>query len=312
MSRSPSEHKPFTLQPYSESSGEYLSPSQQRTPYSEWPAFPQLKAPSVTSTKVPLSPPRISKGLAQTEINATYNLMLDLPYRETMALCNASPYNVAVCSNAQFWFDKAKKYFNVSPEEFQNPGGVPTILDPSQRYLEILSNTDDNVDIGSERFLPLDVCLTRAVKKNDSVLIQYFIAKGAHNWDDGAVASARQGNTELTDYFLDLGATNLNRILKGAIMADDLDLVMTLLEKGATDINGALFWSILANNSVMIDLFLERGADDMDTALIIASAMGNDDLVKLFIERKAIYLSDAANVAEEAGHHETASLIRGS
>lgn len=324
MSRPTTEYKPFTLQPFSGTVGEYSSP-QAPTEYTTWSKV--IPGPSPKGGPAPPgSPKRELAPPSPEDVKVTYKLLLDLPYRETMTLCNTSSYNMEVCSQESFWIEKANKQFGITADEFRQPGGVPTELDPSQRYLEILSEND--VDIGSERFLSLDVCLARAVKKDDRNLIEYFIAKGAKNWDDGAAISARQGNTELAKYFLDLGATNLNRTLKGAIMADDLDLVMTILERGASagagagasagasaggepiDINSALVWSVLANNSRMINLFLERGATDMDTALIMASALGNNDLVKLFIDRRAIYLSDAANVAEQAGHLETAKLIR--
>jgi hypothetical protein len=61
-------------------------------------------------------------------------------------------------------------------------------------------------------------------------LVEFFIQKGATDWDASTVAAARKGHKALVELFIQKGATNLPDILRNSAYSVDLAMMKRMLQ----------------------------------------------------------------------------------
>jgi len=91
-------------------------------------------------------------------------------------------------------------------------------------------------------------------------LVDFFIFKGADNWDFGMKGAARGGHRDLVDFFISKGADNWNRGMFGAAKGGHRDLVDFFISKGARDWNWAMQGASLGGHRDLVKFFISKGA----------------------------------------------------
>jgi len=64
-------------------------------------------------------------------------------------------------------------------------------------------------------------------------LVDFFIAKGADDWNEGMRKAVIGGHRDLVDFFITKGANSWDHGLNDAIQANNIDLVVLFISKGA-------------------------------------------------------------------------------
>lgn len=106
--------------------------------------------------------------------------------------------------------------------------------------------------------------LDGAVQCTDSIvrrdLVDFFIAKGAWEWDWGLWSAAKSGHRDLVDFFISKGASSWNWALVNAVGCADStvrrDLVELFVANGAKNWKAGLLWAKQRNDHDLI-LFFE-------------------------------------------------------
>jgi len=65
--------------------------------------------------------------------------------------------------------------------------------------------------------------------------VEYFVSKGANDWNHGMCGAASGGHTNLVMYFVSKGANNWNWGMREAAFGGHMDLVKYFVSKGAND-----------------------------------------------------------------------------
>ncbi len=78
--------------------------------------------------------------------------------------------------------------------------------------------------------------MRRAARGGHKILIDFFISKGANDWDNGMYWAGKGGREDLVEFFITKGANNLNDGIAGAARGGHKDLLEFLLQK--KQING--------------------------------------------------------------------------
>lgn len=97
------------------------------------------------------------------------DILLRTNYDDIINYCRTCTYAIYVCKDNDFWMEKAFMEFGISSDLFKN-----TDLIPAQRYLELLTN-NGGVGIGSEYFTLISECMKRAIRQDNSHLVQYLL-----------------------------------------------------------------------------------------------------------------------------------------
>ena len=92
--------------------------------------------------------------------------------------------------------------------------------------------------------------LCNCIVNKDYFLVDYFIDKGANDWNGAMKQAAGNNYFGLVKYFIRKGANDLNRAMRCAAMKNHLNMVKFLIDKGANK-----------NNLEMIQLMIDKGAN---------------------------------------------------
>ncbi len=106
----------------------------------------------------------------------------------------------------------------------------------------------------------VNVSMGNAARRNHKNLVDFFIKKGARDWNQGMVDATIGGHKVLVDFFIVKGAYDWNRALVYAAGAGRKDLVDFYIEKGADDFSEALKYAEAGEHEVLVDFFIEQGA----------------------------------------------------
>ena len=179
-----------------------------------------------------------------------------------------------LCSIDSFWINRlVRKY---GQESFQFKSSERTW---KQFYLSILKYWDDDID----------KAMVNAAKAGDKDLLNFFISKGANNWNGGMYWAARGGHKDLVDFFISKGADNWSYGMRGAAEAGDKDLVNFFISKGANNWNRGIYYAARGGHKDLVDFFISKGADNWDYGMKGAAFGGHKDLMDFFqtkIEQK--------------------------
>jgi len=118
------------------------------------------------------------------------------------------------------------------------------------------------------------------------ILIDFFISKGADDWNAGVSTAAREGNKSLVDFFMCKGA-DVNWGFLGAIDGGHQSLIDFFISKGANDWNLALYRAGKGGQRDLVDFFVSKGAYMWDWALAGAAKGGHQEMIDFFISKGA-------------------------
>ena len=106
----------------------------------------------------------------------------------------------------------------------------------------------------------VDRCLREAAIEGDRELVEFFIEKGATEWDWGLQSASKGGHRELVEFFIGKGATDWNWALYGASKGGHRELVEFFIEeKGATNWHGGLVGAASeGGHPELVEFFFEK------------------------------------------------------
>jgi len=78
-----------------------------------------------------------------------------------------------------------------------------------------------------------DTAMKLAAQGGHRNLVDFFISKGADNWNSGMFGAAQGSHHDLVDFFISKGSKNWNRGMEGAAKGGHKDLVDFFISKGA-------------------------------------------------------------------------------
>ena len=157
--------------------------------------------------------------------------------RDLLNLCIANP-SLSICKDDNFWRERLfRKYGRAekSPEKSWKTF-----------YLQIVYYTDKINNVDRE---------------------MYYAAKGGHR--------------DLVDFFIKKGAKDWNLGIYGATQGGHMDLINFFIDKGA-DINWGLETAARGGRRDLVDFFIQKGADNWVGGLYNAANAGHHDLVQFF------------------------------
>ena len=171
-----------------------------------------------------------------------------------------------LCSIDSFWRNRLVRKYGQESLEFKSPNKTW-----KQFYLSILKywTFDDDMDEAMEN----------AAKGGDKDLVDFFISKGANQWDWGMEGAAEGGHKDLVDFFISKGAYDWDWGMDGAALVD------FFISKGANNWNDGMHWATLGGHKDLVDLFISKGADDWDSGMYHAARGGHKDLVDFFKQK---------------------------
>jgi hypothetical protein len=140
---------------------------------------------------------------------------------------------------------------------------------------------------------PIDLSRLQCVSKQFLTLtepFQHILDKWKqlinHESSDRCLYKAsKQGHKDLVQFFIDKGANDWNWALSGASLGGHKDLVEFFINKGANDWNMALYAASIGGHKDLVQLFIDKGANDWKWALCYAKLGGHRDLVEFFNQK---------------------------
>ena len=167
-----------------------------------------------------------------------YLVLSKLPIDDILGLSNYGEYFAPICADNYFWYFVATYHI---------PGVIPT---SGTSWFELV------------KFLTID---------------------RLKNVNKGLALSAQAGNLSLVEYFIGKGACNWNWGMVGAVEGRHKFLIEYFISKGAEDWNFGMARAAEAGHKDLVEYFISKGADDFDVGISRASIAGHDDIVEYFI-----------------------------
>jgi hypothetical protein len=176
----------------------------------------------------------------------------------------------------------------------------------------------------------LDFCVSRAARKNQKNVVDYFIENdlpkdfnrimanacfggnteivnkmlelGADEYNYCAWAAARNNHREIIYHMLSLGADNYLDIACGAARGGNLDLLNIFMDfSNIENLNIAMFNAVYGGNLDIVEYLISKGANDFNRGLIASSKIGNLDITNLMLKNNANNYHIAFRVALNYG-----------
>ena len=162
----------------------------------------------------------------------------------------------------------------------------------------------------------LEVCASRAARKNQVEIVNFFIKKGltkdfnrimanagfcgninlidkmlklgAKGYNYCAWAAARNNQIDIINYMLSLGADNFLDIACGAARGGYLYLIELFMDfSDIENINILMFNAVYGGHINIVKYLINKGANDFNRGLIAASKKGDLEITKLMLEKNA-------------------------
>jgi len=135
-----------------------------------------------------------------------FSIMIYLSYRDLLSISKTCRHFAQLCQDYTFWLNKCRYDFSNTMDILNKKKD----LSGHTLYLYLLTQND--CEIGSEKFIDLDTCLQRAIQKHDSFLVRYFTQKGS---EDGCslIQAAKLGHFDVVEYlYYHLFGSNITQV----------------------------------------------------------------------------------------------------
>ena len=121
--------------------------------------------------------------------------------------------------------------------------------------------------------LPLSICI-----RDYGQFIEFFNDVGV---EKGMECAARYGYRDLVDFFIEKGAHQWNWAMCSAAEGGHRDLVDFFIEKGANDWNHGMVCAVEGGYLELVEFFIEKGARNWIRALQVAASGKHREIVRL-------------------------------
>lgn len=149
----------------------------------------------------------------------------------------------------------------------------------------------------------------QAAKNNSPTMVDFFISKGASNWNWRMTGAAIAGSFPLVNLFIEKGANDWNSCIAHAVKSGSIPMVDLFVSKGADNWNGGLAVAAETNNMPLIEYFIAKGADDWNNAMCTAISKGYIHLVDFFIAKGADDWNGGMSSATQLGSLELIEMF---
>lgn len=175
----------------------------------------------------------ISQVLAIPEL--LYNFLIRLDYDSILNYCRSYKQAQNICNNETFWAQKAWQDFAIPFTEFTAPYNRD--LNPAQRYLRYLTQLEEGVGIGSEKYISIDYVAKKAVKEGKDYIVQDLINKGYNNWNLLLEGYAARNDRATVNALSKLADQNrmYQLVAQGALSGNHEDLFRDILKIAPPD-----------------------------------------------------------------------------
>lgn len=105
----------------------------------------------------------------------------------------------------------------------------------------------------------VNISMKNAAFRGHKNLVEFFIGKGADDYNGAIGYAAKGGHKDLIEFFIEKGANDWNRGMTNAARRGHTDLVTFFIEKGANDWNWGLQNAIMGDYEELVDFFRGKG-----------------------------------------------------
>jgi len=157
----------------------------------------------------------------------------------------------------------------------------------------------------------LNLGMEKAASGGHRDLVQFFIEKGADNWNDGMMSAAKGGDKDLVNFFIEKGADYYwNFGMLRAARGGHRDLVQFFIEKGADHWDWGMLSAAEGGHRDLVQFFIQKGANEWNFGMYRAARGGHRDLVEFFIEKDANDWNIGMIGAGRGGHKDLISSFK--
>lgn len=136
-------------------------------------------------------------------------------------------------------------------------------------------------------YVNYDNCLYWACRGGHRELVDFFIIRGADDWDIGLRGACYGGYREIVELMITRGAVDWESGLRHACFGGQREIVKLMIAKGARNWNYAFEGACLGGHRDLVELMIARGVNCWDSGLIAAHAGQHDEIVDFLIKRGA-------------------------
>jgi hypothetical protein len=195
-----------------------------------------------------------------------YSIAMELDDLEILTFCqtNKTIFN-KVCGNIYFIRTKLKRDYDFNLQG--NDSKLGNIY-----YTFLCKNKTKTVNKQ----------MKLAARGGHKDLVDFFIGKGATDWEVGMYGAAMGGHKDLVDFFIEKGASAWNWSMEVAAEGGHKDLVEFFIGKGASAWIWGMRWAAKGCYKDLVDFFIEKGATNWNWGMEAAAEGGHTDLVEFF------------------------------
>jgi hypothetical protein len=132
--------------------------------------------------------------------------------------------------------------------------------------------------------------MSLAAKKGYRDLVDFFIGKGANNWNWGMEGAAEGGHRDLVDFFIQRGANDRDGGMYSAANGGHRDLVSFFIQKGATDWDLGMYYAANGGHRDLVDFFIQKGANEWGNREILCKTNGTPRLSRILSRKNQLSL----------------------
>lgn len=179
--------------------------------------------------------------------------------------------------------------------------------DNIEYYLKLLSLDNFTIDINKG--------LIWAIEQNSSMLVNYFLFKGANNYDEALAESAYIGNSQIINQILttaneDLTVEGYNKAMMYAAQKCHTNIVKQMLTLGARNYGDTLTHGAIHGCLEIVRLMIPfNNKFIFNYALRYAAERGYLDIVQLLVDNGADEYNDSIVTAAQYGHIDIVKLM---
>jgi hypothetical protein len=149
-----------------------------------------------------------------------------------------------------------------------------------------------------------------AARGGHLALVEFFMSKGASDWDWGMDGAAIGGHLNLVEFFISKGASDWNWGMNYAAEGGHVNLVELFISKGASDWDWGMEGAAEGGHINLVEFFVSKGASNWDSGMLNAAEGGHLNLVEFFISKGADNIDECIKVAERENHRNVANYLK--
>lgn len=148
-----------------------------------------------------------------------------------------------IIKDRHIWIQLLQRDFSIDLSENHE-------INPRQQYIQLYSDT--NATYGSENYLAVNLCLYRALLKNNESLVNYFLDKGFNDWNLLAFMGGKINNSSLINRALEQGSNPIFVVI-GALSVRNIQFADEYIRLNKIDTNYDMYYFYLAYNGIISD-----------------------------------------------------------